>query len=856
MSSSGSHLSREFFDLVKSIGECRSKQEEDKIIENEMSILKNRFSEVSPKNLKELLVRSIYVEMLGHDASNFAYIHGVNLCHDKNLLSKRIGYLVSCLFLDPSNELMILLINTIQKDLKSKNILEISFGLIVVSRLANVEMVPVLAGLVLPLLKHESDMIRRRSVVAFHRLVQIGSDSITLQTVHEVMRRSLGDSDPGVMAVGLNLVFDVAELEPKSCSDLVPSLVGILKQVIDHRLPRDFDYHRMPAPWIQMRLLAILGILGKENEEASNQMYDVIQETIRRCDIGSNAGAAIVFECIKCITKIVPSHTLLEYSSLMISKFMASDNHNFRYIGVSSLSLIVAINPSYAAEHQMLVVECLEASDDTLRRKTIELLGQMANPSNVTVVVDRMISQLDQDDDEIFKSDLVQKICSLCEQYAPSNEWYLMTINQLYSRAGLQMSESVGDNLTRLVAEQDSEDPTTGNDLRVVAANEYVLWLEKYIENQESFSSGFLKLIVWMIGEFASMASLEGYTLDDIVDLLIDASKKCENHQVVGYMITSVCKVSVLASSVAKSTTADFLNELLSQSAPPDIHRRCKEFLFIFSQSPKVQRVLLPLDAACEDIQIDMRFLDGFCSEARRNGAREYSRPAINRPVTNNLVSPTVQTPATVFTGLRFEAYQPPPPVIPAPPPAIKTSGLSTPVVASNVASPASLKAHPIHSPPAAVVNAVPQLNVAGGKKWGPQGFNSAAQSVPKQPEPQQKQAPPPAHTAPSASSGRHSAPEPPKLSQEYLEKQRAAAALFSGMTGQLKPPSSVTSKGLAASRKTPSPQATSPSIPSTPAVDLLDLSSSPQGGPSSNEPKILKKDPPRKNSNMSDLLG
>ena len=35
-----SHLSKEFFDLVKSIGESRSKQEEDKIILREVGVLK------------------------------------------------------------------------------------------------------------------------------------------------------------------------------------------------------------------------------------------------------------------------------------------------------------------------------------------------------------------------------------------------------------------------------------------------------------------------------------------------------------------------------------------------------------------------------------------------------------------------------------------------------------------------------------------------------------------------------------------------------------------------------------------------------------------------------------------------
>ncbi len=35
-----SHLSKEFFDLVKSIGESRSKQEEDKIVIREVTELK------------------------------------------------------------------------------------------------------------------------------------------------------------------------------------------------------------------------------------------------------------------------------------------------------------------------------------------------------------------------------------------------------------------------------------------------------------------------------------------------------------------------------------------------------------------------------------------------------------------------------------------------------------------------------------------------------------------------------------------------------------------------------------------------------------------------------------------------
>ena len=54
--SNSSHLSKELLDLVKSIGESRSKQEEDKIITSEATTLKTKFLErnLPEKKMKEL----------------------------------------------------------------------------------------------------------------------------------------------------------------------------------------------------------------------------------------------------------------------------------------------------------------------------------------------------------------------------------------------------------------------------------------------------------------------------------------------------------------------------------------------------------------------------------------------------------------------------------------------------------------------------------------------------------------------------------------------------------------------------------------------------------------------------------
>ena len=102
---SGMHLSREFFELIKAIGESKSKQEEDRIIAREVVTLKKKLESggagsaggmipgspipgapgggasgnalnTNKKKAREFLVRVLYVEMLGHDGS-FGYIKAV-----------------------------------------------------------------------------------------------------------------------------------------------------------------------------------------------------------------------------------------------------------------------------------------------------------------------------------------------------------------------------------------------------------------------------------------------------------------------------------------------------------------------------------------------------------------------------------------------------------------------------------------------------------------------------------------------------------------------------------------------------------------------------------------------------------
>ena len=219
---------------------------------------------LSEKKMKELLIRAIYVEMLGHDAS-FSHIYAVNLTQSKNLLVKRIGYLAATLFIDENSEMIILMISTIQKDLQSQNHLEVLAALNCLSKLSNQSVMMVVNDAVVSLLDHQHEMIRKKAVMVLIKFNKI-------QPVDQMdvkMKKALCDKDPSVMACALNYFLDECKKRPRDYQDLVNHFVIILKQIIDHRLPRDYDYHRIPAPWVQTKILEILSYLGADNEEAS-----------------------------------------------------------------------------------------------------------------------------------------------------------------------------------------------------------------------------------------------------------------------------------------------------------------------------------------------------------------------------------------------------------------------------------------------------------------------------------------------------------------------------------------------------------------------------------------------------------
>uniref|UniRef100_A0A8B9ILF1 AP-4 complex subunit epsilon n=1 Tax=Anser cygnoides TaxID=8845 RepID=A0A8B9ILF1_ANSCY len=556
--------------LIRSITALTSKHEEEKLIQQEIASLKAMVSAPTTtlRLMKECMVRLIYCEMLGYESS-FGYIHAIKLAQQGNLLEKRVG--------------------TLGYDLQSTNLVEVCMALTVVSQIFPREMIPAVLPLIEDKLQHSKEIIRRKAVQALYKFYLIAPNQV--QHIHDKFRKALCDRDVGVMAASLHIYLEMIKENSSGYKDLTESFVMILKQVVGGKLPIDFNYHSVPAPWLQIQLLRILGLLGKDDPRTSELMYDVLDESLRRAEINHNITYAILFECVQTIYTIHPKSELLEKAAKCIGKFVLSPKINLKYLGLKALTCVIQQDPNLALQHQMTIIECLDHPDPIIKKETLEILYRITNGQNVTVIVQKM--------------------------YAPDNGWFIQTMNAVFSVGGDALHPDIPNNFLRLLAEG-FDDRKEDEQLRTYAVRSYLTLLE---EENTFYPQKFLQVMIWVLGEYSSLAT--DVDPEIILTRLHSLLKKTfVTSDTKAWIMAAVTKI---ASRTSCSKTIDKLIKEFSSSLDTCMRQHAFELKHL-CEDKVLMKNLLPFDASCNDVVVDasLSFLDGFVVEGLSHGAAPY----------------------------------------------------------------------------------------------------------------------------------------------------------------------------------------------------------------------------------------
>ena len=601
--------STNFVAFVQALGSAKSKQEEDTLISQELAKSKLQLSDntVDDKMRTELILLLAYCEMCGH-AADFGYFSAVSMASSVSPVVKRIGYACASLFLSPEHEFSYLLVSTLQRDLNSTCILEIEAALSTAVKMASVDLIASLIDYTTSLLKHDSPRIRKKTVLllcTFHRLVPNSTSEI------QVYLSTLCDRDPQVMSAALCLCEEISTTDLEVSRHLTPSLVSILKQIIAHRLPSEYDYHRLPAPWMQIRILRIFSVLGKNDEKLSQECYEVVSEVMRRADIGIDIGNAVIYECILCAISLYPQTSILGEANLHICKFLASRIGNLRYVGLEALARIAKIDLLYAVQNQELILECLEDSDVMLRKKSFTLLCSMANPKNVDFIVRRLVRYLRYLKDVHQRSDLVRQILCMLDDYCTSQpEWYITQVGELCQLASESLPESFVSSLLckfteRLIPLSES------------LSSSVIQISNRLLSAEQTFSDQVYAMCTWFIGEFGHYSpSFSPQTMLDSLSEIVDNS-------VIGYdakqcALTAALKLFFRVPHLEMDSIHHVILENMSYFCI-ELQQQCYELIQLLKEESSSFTL-----TTSESDEANLPFLDGFVQNAAKHGSAPY----------------------------------------------------------------------------------------------------------------------------------------------------------------------------------------------------------------------------------------
>jgi len=469
------------------------------------------------------------------------------------------AYLTASLLIDPKSELTILLTATIQADLKSDNFLTVCTALQAIPTIANAELVSVFLPEVIALVRHDKDQVKRKALLTMHCLLQV--DPTASADVEHIFIEKLGYKEPSVMLSVLPGLYGLIEENPEPYRGLVHYFTNILKQAAEGKLGRTWTIHRSPAPFLQIFLLRLLALLGSGSESSSGDMQVIIIDVWRRAEsLANQSGNAILFECMKTATTIVPSETLYSMTLDTAARFLSSTDNNLKCAGIETLSrLIDDGDAGKVQQHQLAIVDCLKSSDLTLKSRTLDLLFKMTGPNNIDIIFQEMLAYVvDNSVDSESRRSACIRLLEVAEKFSPSLNWFVDCVTTLLQSAGGLAPSAAEDSLISVLRNgSEGQDPEGDIMLQHRTCNRYYAML-----SDSKLPDSLVRVISWTIGEFGLDSGLTFDSICAALGNILESYNKCAEVQIVAIM--SLEKLNSRSGRDLPVETKEILNDLRS----------------------------------------------------------------------------------------------------------------------------------------------------------------------------------------------------------------------------------------------------------------------------------------------------
>ena len=575
-------------DFIRQIRQCKTAADERAVIVRESAAIRTSFKEDagSVETRHNNIAKMLYIHMLGYPA-HFGQIECLKLVAAGKYPDKRLGYLGIGLLLDESQEVLTLVTNSLKNDMNSQNMYTVGLALVTLGNIASVEMARDLAPEVDRLMGSSNSYIKKKAVLCAVKVLTKVPD-----LVDQFMPKAkavLSERNHAVLLSGMSLVSTICELDTSNTlsqfRSMVPYLIRHLKSLITAGNSAEHDVGGINDPFLQVRILRLLRVLGKGDKTASDAMNDVLAQIATNTDGTKNVGNAILYETCLTIMEIEADNGLRVLAVNILGKFLSNTDNNIRYVALNTLTKTISVDVNAVQRHRNTILECLHDPDISIRRRALELSFFLINESNVRVMIRELLMFLEVADEE-FKYSMPARICQAADLFAPNKRWHIDTVIRVLKSAGNYVKEEVLSNFIKLVA-------------AVGDLHAYSVYKLFYSVKADMSQESLVLAAVWCIGEYGDVLvrngapkpapvedgldepseSVQDVSDKDVLDLFqsILESSYCTN-VIVEYVLMSLLKLTTRVNQPSSVQRIQSMIQKYSNRVALEIQQRSVEF--------------------------------------------------------------------------------------------------------------------------------------------------------------------------------------------------------------------------------------------------------------------------------------
>ncbi|KAG5892721.1 hypothetical protein JTB14_001093 [Gonioctena quinquepunctata] len=612
-------------DLIRQIRAARTAAEERSVVNKECAYIRSTFREEDSVWRCRNIAKLLYIHMLGYPA-HFGQLECLKLIASSRFTDKRIGYLGAMLLLDERQDVHLLITNCLKNDLNSTTQFVVGLALCTLGAIASPEMARDLAGEVERLMKSPNAYIRKKAALCAFRILKRVPE--LMEIFLPATRSLLSEKNHGVLITGVTLITEMCENSPDTLDHfkrIVPNLVRILKNLILAGYSPEHDVSGVSDPFLQVKILKLLRVLGINDVEASEAMNDILAQVATNTETSKNVGNTILYETVLSIMDIKSEGGLRVLAVNILGRFLLNNDKNIRYVALNTLLRTVHVDTSAVQRHRSTILECLKDPDVSIRKRAMELSFALVNSQNVRTMTKELLAFLEKSDPE-FKAHCSSSIVLSAERYAPNKRWHLDTLLKVLVGAGNYVRDDVISSTIQLISE-------STNQQSYVTLQLYKA-LSEDVQNKQSLT----QVAVWAIGEFGDLlleASIdEEHNIhppseEEVIDLYQKLLWSPQNSVVTKqYTLMSLTKLSTRFSN-----TYDKIHQIISSfcsSLHVELQQRGAEYSQLFGKYSHLRPALLERMPPMELIRQNENQTNGDMSDSEPRSTEECPQHIVN----------------------------------------------------------------------------------------------------------------------------------------------------------------------------------------------------------------------------------